>query len=88
MYRVVLKCLLIGDRSAVHAAKALWVVVMYTMNTHTYKAVGVCENWTYKALYLSSLGAKGTTISLWEMLVSLLKKCCCHKKCEMCCSLV
>ena len=34
---------------------------------------------TYKALYLSCLGAKDTTQSLWETLVSLLKKCCCHK---------
>ena len=30
-------------------------------------------------LYLSCLGAKDTTQSLWEM-VCLLKKCCCHKK--------
>ena len=41
----------------------------------------VCDSWTYKALYLSCLGAKDTIQSLWETLVSLLKKCCCHKKC-------
>ena len=35
----------------------------------------------YKALFLSRLGAKDTTQSLWETLVSLLKKCCCHEKC-------
>ena len=28
---------------------------------------------------LSCLGAKDTTQNLWETLVSLLKKCCCHK---------
>jgi len=31
----------------------------------------VCDSRTYKALYLSCLGAKDTTQSLWEMLVSL-----------------
>ena len=46
-----------------------------------YNALQVCDSRTYKALYLSCLGAKDTTQSLWEMLVSLLKKCCCHKKC-------
>ena len=64
------------------APKASWVVVMYAMNNHTYNAMQVCYNRTYKALYLSSLGAKDTTQSLWETLVSLLKKCCCHKKCR------
>ena len=63
------------------APKASWVVVMYTMNNHTYNAMRVCDNRPYKALYLSSLGAKDTTQSLWETLVSLLKKCCCLKKC-------
>ena len=58
----------------------LWVVVMCTMNNHTYNAMRVCDSQTYKALYLSCLGAKDTTQSLWETLVSLLKKCCCHKK--------
>ena len=33
-----------------------------------------------KALYLSCLGAKDATQSLWVTLVSLLKKHCCHKK--------
>ena len=42
---------------------------------------GVCDSRTYKALFLSRLGAKDTTQSLWETLVSLLKKCCCHEKC-------
>ena len=41
---------------------------------------GVCDSRTYKALFLSRLGAKDTTQSLWET-VSLLKKCCCHEKC-------
>ena len=35
---------------------------------------------TCKALYRSCLQAKDTTQSLLEMLVSLLKKCCCHRK--------
>ena len=56
--------------------KASWVVVMYTMNNHI-----VCDSRTCKALFLSRLGAKDTTQSLWETLVSLLKKCCCHEKC-------
>ena len=45
---------------------------------------GVCDSRTYKALFLSRLGAKDTTQSLWETLVSLLKKCCCHEKCCGC----
>ena len=50
-------------------------------NNHTYNAMRVCDSGTYKALYLSCLGAKDTTQSLWETLVSLLKKCCfCKKK--------
>ena len=61
--------------------KALWVVVMYTMNNYTYNAMRFCDSRTYKALYLSCLGAKDTTQTLWETLVSLLKKYCCHKKC-------
>ena len=65
---------------AVHL-KASWVVVMYTMNNHTYNAMQFCDSRTHKALYLSCLGAKDATQSLWETLVSLLKKCCCHKKC-------
>ena len=64
-----------------HAAKASWVVVMYTMNNHTYNAMRVCDSRTYKTLYLSCLGAKDITQSLWETLVSLLIKWCCHKKC-------
>jgi len=40
----------------------------------------VCDKRTSKALYPSCLGAKDTTQSLWEMLVGLLKKHCCHKK--------
>ena len=77
-----------------NAPKASWVVVMYTMNNHTYNAMRVCDSGTYKALYLSCLGAKDTTQSLWETLVSLLKKCCCCKIKSvvdvrgMCCSLV
>ena len=55
--------------------KALWVVVMYTMNNHILKSV------TAGLTKLSRLGAKDTTQSLWETLVSLLKKCCCHEKC-------
>ena len=39
----------------------------------------VCDSQTYKALYLNCLGAKDTTQNLWKTLVSLLKKCCCHK---------
>jgi len=61
--------------------KALWVVVMYIINNHTYNVMRVRDSRTYKALYLSCLGAKDTTHNLWETLVSLLKKCCCHKKC-------
>jgi len=38
----------------------------------------VCDSGTYKALYLSWFGAKDTTQSLWETLVSLLK-CRCHR---------
>ena len=33
----------------------------------------VCDSRTYKALYLSCLGAKDTTQSFWETLVSLLR---------------
>ena len=65
-------------------SKASWVVAMYTMNNHTYNAMRVCDSGTYTALYLSCLGAKNITQSLWETLVSLLKKCCCHKKCCGC----
>ena len=46
--------------------KALWVVVMHTMNNQTYNATRVCDSGTYKALYLSCLGAKDTTQCLWE----------------------
>ena len=59
--------------------KALWVVVMYTMNNRTYNGMQYCDSQTYKALYLSYLESKDTTQSLWEMLGSLLKNCCCHK---------
>ena len=31
--------------------KASWVVVMYTMNNHTYNAMQFCHSRTYKALY-------------------------------------
>ena len=55
------------------APKASWVVVMYTMNNHTYNAMRVCDSRTYKALYLSCLEAKDTAQSLWETLASLLK---------------
>ena len=58
---------------ASNAPKALWVVVMYTMNNHTYNAMRVCDSRTYKALYLSCLEAKDTAQSLWKMLVHLLK---------------
>ena len=58
------------------APKASWVV----MNNHAYNAMQVRQS-TCKALDLvSCLGAKGTTQTLLEMLVGLLKKCCCHKK--------
>ena len=50
----------------------------------SYNAIRVCDSVTYKALFLSRLGAKDTTQSLWETLVSLLKKCCCHEKCCGC----
>ena len=49
---------------------------MYTMNNHTMQRKSVTAG-----LAKSCLGAKDTTQSLWETLVSLLKKCCCHKKC-------
>ena len=35
------------------SAVALWVVVMYTMNSHIYNAMRVCDSGSYKALYLS-----------------------------------
>ena len=42
------------------------------------------DNRLGKALYQSCLGAKDTTQSFLEMLVGLLKKCCCHQKCCGC----
>ena len=70
--------------SAVNLRLRGLLLAMYTMNNHTYNAMQVCDSGTYKALYLSCLGAKDTTQSLWETLVSLLKKCCCHRKCCGC----
>ena len=55
---------------------------MYTMNNHIYNGGGGGGG-GYESVtaYLSCLEAENTTQSLWETLVSLLKKCCCHKKC-------
>ena len=68
------------------APKASWVV-MYAMDNHTYNPQSlrhVAINWESVTINLQSavscLGVKDTTQSLWEMLVGLLKKCCCHKK--------
>ena len=61
-------------------SKASWVV-MDTMNNHTIRCGS--DNRFGKALYRSCLGPKDTTQRFLDMLVSLLKKRCYHKKrCE------